>query len=148
MNRAERRRQEKAAKKSQTIYHLTADEIDKIKRDAKAEAEAHANQILLDAKKRSHAVIDAELNQQILDADARYAADMDAAVLWTLHELFGFGYGRLRKFWETHIDYHMELRKIYGDGCGPFKCRMDLKRIGVDVDAWNAELAVEVEVKE
>ena len=42
-----------------------------------------------------------EINNQILKSDAEYYYDMDACVLWALHEVFGFGYTRLKRFFDV-----------------------------------------------
>ena len=45
-----------------------------------------------------------EINAQILESDRQYYLDMNAAVLWALHEAFGFGKARLRRFFDSFSD--------------------------------------------
>lgn len=83
-----------------------------------------------------------EINAQILERDAVYWLDMDAAVLWTLHEKFGFGAKRLRRFFEAFAAVHENLRDYYqlDDDTNTWICRYLLKRnVGVDVEAWEKE---------
>ena len=95
---------------------------------------------VLTAKERK--AMEIEINRQILEADRQYQDDIDAAVLWALHQHLGFGEKRLRDFYEAFTKVHDELRKYY-------ECENDeeamcivherLKRIGVDVVAWNKQ---------
>ena len=84
-----------------------------------------------------------EINAQILESDKQYWLDMDAAVMWALHEAFGFGRKRLRRFFDAFSKIHTKLRETYkieGDITG--KCRELLKeKVKVDVEAWEAEYA-------
>ena len=95
---------------------------------------------VLTAKERK--AMEIEINRQILEADRQYQDDIDAAVLWVLHQHLGFGAKRLRNFYEAFIKVHDELRAHY-------KCADDeeamriihkkLQQIGVDVAAWNKQ---------
>lgn len=84
--------------------------------------------------------MDIEINRQILEADKRYTNDIDALVLYALHKHLGFGYKRLRRFWEAFNAEHKKLRDHYEmpDANG-WLAQQKLKDIGVDVAAWNAE---------
>ena len=82
-----------------------------------------------------------EINRQILENDAKFSKDHDAAVLWTLRVCYGFGKKRIRRFWDCFIAEYNRLRECYeqnpnGEG---FDCKENLKKIGVDVDAWYEE---------
>lgn len=64
-----------------------------------------------------------------------------AAILWALHETFGFGETRLKRFWDNYFDIHDEVVKNYeiddeGEGMLYIDC---LKRIGVDIEQWIKE---------
>lgn len=81
-----------------------------------------------------------EINRQILEADTRYANDIDAMVLYVLHQHLGFGQKRLREFWEAFKAEHDKLRDYYEmPDANAWLARQKLKEIGVDVEAWNAE---------
>lgn len=79
--------------------------------------------VLTAAEKKA---MDMEINRQIVEADRRYADDIDAMVLYTLHVHLGFGKKRLIRYYQMPDDY-------------TWLCKEMLKRIGVDVEAWNKE---------
>lgn len=84
--------------------------------------------------------MEAEINRQIAEADRRYTNDLDAMILYTLSVHFGFGPKRLRRFWEAVTAEHQRLVRHYEmPDDYPWLCREHLKRIGVDVEKWNAE---------
>lgn len=102
----------------------------------KQEAEAAA---LTPAQRRA---MTKEINAQILESDKSYKLDMDAAVLYSLHETFGFGAKRLRRFFDAFSVQHQELRNYYqlDDDTNTWICRRLLKeRVGVDIEAWEKE---------
>ena len=102
----------------------------------KQEAEAAA---LTPAQRRA---MKKEINAQILESDTAYKLDMDAAVLYVLHETFGFGKKRLRRFFDAFTAQHQELRDYYqlDDDTNTWICRRLLKeRVGVDIEAWEKE---------
>ena len=78
--------------------------------------------------------MDMEINRQIVEADRRYADDIDAMVLYTLHVHLGFGKKRLRKFYDAFSIQYYQMPDDY-----TWLCKEMLKRIGVDVEAWNRE---------
>ena len=83
-----------------------------------------------------------EINAQILKSDIAYKLDMDAAVLFVLHDTFGFGKKRLWRFFHNFTARHQELREFYqlDDENNTWICRRLLKeRMGVDVEAWEKE---------
>ena len=81
-----------------------------------------------------------EINRQIAEADRRYTDDIDAMVLYTLRVHLGFGKKRLRKFYEAFSAEHDRLTRYYQmPDDYTWLCKEMLKRIGVDVEAWNRE---------
>lgn len=84
--------------------------------------------------------MDMEINRQIVEADRRYADDIDAMVLYTLHVHLGFGKKRLRKFYDAFSAEHDRLIQYYQmPDDYTWLCKEMLKRIGVNVEAWNRE---------
>ena len=66
--------------------------------------------------------------------------DIDAMVLYTLHVHLGFGKKRLRKFYDAFSAEHDRLIQYYQmPDDYTWLCKEMLKRIGVDVEAWNKE---------
>lgn len=67
--------------------------------------------------------------------------DFDAIVLWVLRESEGYGYARLRRFYENFRKYYEDLREKYMMGNDTaFVCRTKLFEAGVDIASWNAEI--------
>lgn len=80
--------------------------------------------------------------KKILAEEARkYADDFDACVLYQIHAQYGKGAKALRNFYDqwkvvhTRLIQHYELEKEDA----PWLFSEKLKRIGVDVAAWNKE---------
>ena len=83
-----------------------------------------------------------EIRAQMDRVDENYYLDLSAAVLWVLHIAFGFGPKRLRRFFDAFTDLHKKLRGHYeleDSDNGVWIVRMELKKIGVDVEAWEKE---------
>ena len=67
--------------------------------------------------------------------------NMDASALYALHRAFGFGKKRLRRFYDAFIEERKKLTEYYEmDGDADYLCKVQLKKIGVDIEAWNKEL--------
>lgn len=85
-------------------------------------------------------IIRDEVNRHFREDMLRTEADMDASILWVLHEHFGFGKKRLREFYDKFTEEHKRLAEWYEmPHDTPFICRRKLLDIGVDVAAWNQE---------
>ena len=94
--------------------------------------------VLTAAEKKA---MEMEINRQIVEADRRYADDIDAMVLYTLHVHLGFGKKRLREFYDAFSAEHDRLIQYYQmPDDYTWLCKEMLKRIGVDVEAWNREV--------
>ncbi|MCH5199004.1 MAG: hypothetical protein J1E34_08870 [Oscillospiraceae bacterium] len=93
------------------------------------------------ATKNQRAAIKAEAVKQVYEARDKLFNDMDAVILWTLHERFGFGKERLRRFFDGFVEEYTALQKHYELGKDtPFVCKEKLKQIGVDVEEWETEI--------
>ena len=82
-----------------------------------------------------------EINRQVLERDKTYWLDIDAMTLWALHEVFGFGPSRLKRFFDAFDNIHEDLRKHYelSTDDQTWLVRQKLKDMGVDVAAWEKE---------
>lgn len=81
-----------------------------------------------------------EINRQIIESDTKYRDNLDALVLYTLHDKYGFGPRRLRQFWEAMSEVHEELITYYDmPEDGPWIMLEKLKSLGVDIHQWNEE---------
>lgn len=85
--------------------------------------------------------IDAEILRQCAEFDRKNMNEVDACILWLLHEKLNFGHKRLRRFhrwFRTELDalvkrYEME------DGDAVWLATHKLKEYGIDIDEWNKE---------
>lgn len=83
--------------------------------------------------------IDAEILRQCADFDKKNKHEIDALILWLLHEKFGFGKKRLREFYDSFFTELDELMKRYelGDEDRAWLCTHKLKEYGIDISEWN-----------
>lgn len=85
--------------------------------------------------------IDAEILRQCAEFDTKNADEIDAMVLWLLHEKFGFGTKRLRAFYDyfsTELDALVK-RYVMDNADKPWLCTYKLKEYGIDISKWNKE---------
>ena len=81
-----------------------------------------------------------EINRQIMEADSKYYDALNAMVLYTLNQVFGFGPKRLRRFYDAMSEEHDKLVEYYQmPEDYPYLCVRELKKLGVDIEAWNRE---------
>lgn len=74
------------------------------------------------------------------DGTSVVSDDIDAMVLYTLHVHLGFGKKRLREFYDAFSAEHDRLIQYYQmPDDYTWLCKEILKRIGVNVEAWNKE---------
>lgn len=94
--------------------------------------------ILTAAEKKA---MDLEIQRELAEYDKKHIAEIDANILWVLHEKFGFGAKRLRIFYDS---FHNCIKELVGryemaDQDDIWLCTQMLKRIGVDIEAWHKE---------
>ena len=124
MNRAERRKAQREGKKvkAEPVLLMKPSEI------GKAATQGVGREAMMH-----------EINQQILAKDKAYQLDIDTMVLWTLHQCYGWGAARLKKFYVAMMKEHLRMREFYEmDDLYPERYKM--KEKGVDVEAWYEEL--------
>ncbi len=80
--------------------------------------------------------MDMEIRRQCAEYDRRNAAEIDAMVLWILHEEFGFGPERLKRFHESFFAGMDALVKRYEMEDEAWLCTQKLKEYGVNVESW------------
>ena len=83
-----------------------------------------------------------EADKILNDSLADKCEDLDVVVLYTLHEVFGFGLERCRKFYFEMIDNHFNMSKKWdckGDGSHYAIMKKRLKYYGIDVEAFVKE---------
>lgn len=81
-----------------------------------------------------------EINRQIAESERNHTNNIDILVLYTLHVHLGFGKKRLRRFYEAFVgEYNRLLDHYEMPDDNVWLADTALKRIGVDVTAWNEE---------
>lgn len=80
-----------------------------------------------------------EIHKNILAQERKTTIDIDTMVLWTLHNKYGWGKQRLKRFYGDLFEGHKEMREYY---CTEemYPERIKLKEKGIDVEAWYDEL--------
>ncbi len=81
----------------------------------------------------------AEIHKNLVQKEKELALDIDTCVLWTLHNKYGWGKQRLRKFYLDLFEEHLRMRQFY-DMDDLYPERMKLQEKGIDVEAWYNEL--------
>ena len=83
----------------------------------------------------------AEMHRQMAEYDRKHSIELDALVLWVLHEEFGFGPERLRRFHDKFVPAIEALIGRYelDKTDDIWLCTYLLKQYGVDLEAWENE---------
>lgn len=86
-----------------------------------------------------------EAERQLADWNLKNAKELASMSLWILHEEFGFGPDRLKRFFMSYSKNIDELVARYRDDDGKvvkdtFLCTMKLKEYGIDLDEWEKEI--------
>lgn len=82
-----------------------------------------------------------EIRRQLAEYDQKRLVEIDAMILWVLHEQFGFGPKRLRQYYDAFhksIDGLIDRYQMDSED-DIWLCTQMLKRIGVDVEEWHKE---------
>lgn len=85
--------------------------------------------------------MDMEIQRQLAEYDQRHAIEIDAMILWVLHQQYGFGEKRLKQFYDSfaqEVDalvqrYQMDRKDDV------WLCTHKLKELGIDVERWEIE---------
>lgn len=85
--------------------------------------------------------MDIEIRRQIAEYEHKHEIEIDAMILWVLHEKFGFGHKRLRQFFDA---FNASMKELYGrytdEGTDiAWICADELKKYGIDVEVWREE---------
>jgi hypothetical protein len=84
--------------------------------------------------------IDEEINRQLLERHKVFADDVDYMIMKILHDHFGFGPARLRRFYDYFMKDNKELVERYEmSDAGTYIARRDMNKIGVNIEEWNNE---------
>lgn len=86
--------------------------------------------------------MDMEIQRQCAEFDKKNAREIDAMVLWVLHEVFGFGPDRLHKFYNSfngQVEALAERYQMTDDGDQVWLCLHKLKEYGINLEEWEKE---------
>ena len=80
-----------------------------------------------------------ELKYELAEWDKKHYNELDALILWVLHNEFGFGEKRLKQFHDAFVQNIGALLKRYEmDGEDDvWLCTYKLKQAGIDISEWN-----------
>ena len=95
----------------------------------------------VDFSKKEQEAINREIQAQCAEYDRKNVLEIDAIILWLLHEHFGFGMKRLRKFFDlfaTEIAALCDRYEMEKDD-SVWLCTYKLKEYGLDIEQWNKE---------
>ena len=84
---------------------------------------------------------DKEIRRQLAEITLKQEKDIDALVLWHLHNEFGFGPKRLKRFFDTFSVAIKELSDWYAmaETDQAWLATRKLKEYGIDIDEWYKE---------
>jgi hypothetical protein len=79
-----------------------------------------------------------QVNNELHLSTERFFRDETSVILWVLHDTFGFGKDRLKRFYVNYEKVNADLRKHYSMSNSDMRYITDrlLKDIGVDLDEW------------
>lgn len=85
--------------------------------------------------------VDNEIEKQLAAYTRKHNLEIIAMTLLTLHEEFGFGESRLKRFFDRYDEVVEDLVQRYEleDEDASWIATHKLKDIGIDVEAWCAE---------
>ena len=83
-------------------------------------------------------IIDIEIKSQLAEYDKKHTQEIEALVLWVLHEQYGFGE---KRFYDSFDDEIAALLKRYemDENDDVWLCTRKLKDAGIDISKWSKE---------
>ena len=79
-----------------------------------------------------------EIQRQLAEYDDKHELEIQALILWELHEQFGFGPARLKRFYDGFTPALKALIQRYELDCSDdiWLCTRKLNEIGVNLEEW------------
>ena len=94
----------------------------------------------VDLTPKEQKAMEEKANQLLAARHREFADDVDYMILHILHQHFGFGPTRLRRFYEAFIIDNKALIKRYEmSDAGTYIARKEMNAIGCNVEQWNNE---------
>jgi hypothetical protein len=89
---------------------------------------------------KEQAAMDEEINRQTIERHREFTDDFDYMIMRILHNHFGFGPTRLRRFHDAFIVDNEALIQHYEmPDAGVYIARKEMDAIGCNVKQWNEE---------
>ena len=84
--------------------------------------------------------MDEEINRQLIAKHLEFTDDVDYMIMRILHNEFGFGLTRLKRFYEAFIVDNDALVTHYEmPDAGVYIARKEMNEIGCNIEEWNKE---------
>lgn len=84
--------------------------------------------------------MDEEINRQLIEKHSQFVDDVDYMIMRILHNEFGFGLNRLKRFYEAFIADDDALVKHYEmSDASAYIAREEMNAIGCNIEQWNSE---------
>ena len=82
-----------------------------------------------------------EIQRQLAEYTKAHEEEMDAVILWQLHEQLGFGPKRLKRFYDNFAPVMKDLIARYelDDSEQTRACTKKLRDYGIDISEWRKE---------
>ena len=94
----------------------------------------------VELNKKEQKALHEKVNQQILENHRKFVDDYDYMVMKILHDYFGFGLTRLRRFYDSFIKENDALEKHYEMAdTSVYIARQEMNAIGCNIEEWNRE---------
>jgi hypothetical protein len=92
--------------------------------------------------KQEKKALDIEVRKAVAEMDKNNTREIDAMVLWILHDQFGFGPTRLKRFHNNFVKSLDALIERYemGKEDRVWLCTHELEKYGINLDEWDKEL--------
>lgn len=91
--------------------------------------------------KAEEKALNMEIQRQLAEYDKKHKDEIVSLILWTLHDQFGFGPNRLKKFYDNFDNGIEALVKRYELSLSDdvWLCTHKLNEYGIDLNKWNRE---------
>ena len=90
--------------------------------------------------KKEQKAMDAEINRQLLEKYSEFMDDLDYMIMRVLHDEFGFGLTRLKRFHHAFVASNTALIEHYEmEDAGEYIARKEMTAIGCNIEEWNKE---------
>lgn len=94
--------------------------------------------------------LDIIIQKEVAEMNEKNALEIDAIILWIIHEESGYGHTRLRRFYKKFVKRVRELNKRYKLDYGDrvWYCTKQLEEYGIDIKKLSAEIDKEIAEEE